>query len=230
MAKKFAVIGMGVFGSHLARALYQQGAEVLVMDEDMTRIDEIKHEVTHALCIDTTNEQALANAGVVEFDAVVVCMGEDFEAVVLTVATLQQLGVRRIVARARTKIHERILEHLGVSEIVLPSVEAAVRMSSSLLMESWLDSFDLSDDYTIVEMKAPERFIGQTLAVLDLRKRHDVSIITIRRHVSKKPLRRAFRRGASTIIGTPSPETVIERGDVLIVFGRAVNIQEMDAS
>ncbi|MCK5573225.1 MAG: TrkA family potassium uptake protein, partial [Bacteroidetes bacterium] len=158
MAKKFAVIGLGHFGSQLAAELAAKGAEVLAIDDDLDRVDDIKDKVTYTVRLDATDESALRSQGIGEFDAVVVGIGDDFESTLLAVAMLQQVGVKRIIARATSSVHERILQHLGLSEVVLPSVEAAERLANSLLFEKVVDSFALSTDYTIVEAPAPDSY------------------------------------------------------------------------
>jgi trk system potassium uptake protein TrkA len=137
----------------------------------------------------------------------------------LTVARVQGLGVKRLIVRATTPMHEKILQHLGVKEVVLPAVEAAERLSNSLLFEKILDSVALSTEYTIIELDAPDEFIGQTLEQIGLPKRFNVTLITIRRPVTRDGLFGIGHRVVEEIIGVPTPTTVVERGDVLILFG-----------
>lgn len=227
MGGKFAVIGLGHFGSQLAVELAQKGADVLAIDEDMERVEDIKDQVTHTVCLDSREEKALRSQGLEEFDGVIVGIGDNFEATLLTVAMLQQIGVKRIIARATTSIHERILMHLGIQEVILPAREAAERLANSLMLQGVMDSFTVSTDYTIVEINAPEKFFGRTVEELDLRRRFEVSLITIKRtEIKAGPL--GFRpRPVESIVGVPTPGTRIEMGDILIIFGGKKAIKRM---
>lgn len=230
MEKKFAVIGLGHFGSHLAIGLAEQGAEVLAIDDDIERLEEIKDQVTHTVRLDSTEEKALRSQGIQDFDAVIVGMGDDFEATLLTVAALQRLEVKRIIVRATTETHERILNHLGITEIILPAVEAAERLANTLLFEKVVDSFELSSEYTIVEVQAPERFVGKTVQQLLLEQELGVSLVTIKRREKKKALLGFRTRDVETILGVPMPSTVIEQGDLLVVFGNKKAIRKLAES
>ncbi len=227
MARKFAVIGLGRFGAHLARRLAEQGAEVLAIDVDMARIDAVKDHVTHAVRLDATDGKALATQNLQEFDAVVVAIGEGIEANLLAVAALQEIGVQRIIVRANFETHARILQHMGIDEIVLPHQDTAERLARSLMVTGVIDTFQLSEDYEILEVAAPERFVGKTLAELNLRQRFGVNVITIKRFRMQPQLLGLRRRQVTEILGTPLPDTVITAGDRLIVFGRRQDIQRM---
>ncbi|HZY09897.1 MAG TPA: TrkA family potassium uptake protein [Bacteroidota bacterium] len=227
MTKKYAVIGLGRFGQHLAVELARKGAEVLAIDASMDRLDDIKDQVTHTVRLDSIEMKALQSQGITDYDAVIVGIGENFEATLLTVAALQQLEVKRIIVRATTSTHERILNHLGISEVILPAEEAAERLSSSLMVEGMVDSFILSSDYSISEINTPDHLIDRTLQELDLPKKLGVTLVTIKRMVSKKRLLGLGAKQVETIIGTPQPTTMIERGDILVVFGKKKDIEKM---
>ena len=188
MERKFAVIGLGHFGEHLAVELAQKGAEVLAIDEELERLEAIKDKVTHAVRLDAT---------------------------------------KRIIVRATTSIHERILNHVGIKEVVLPASEAADRLANTLMFEKVVDSFALTSDYTIAEVTAPDSFIGRTIQELDLRKRFEISLITIKRTESKSQLLGFKKREVVTIIGVPTQLTMVRQGDVLVVFGHKKSIQMM---
>ncbi|MEX1276944.1 MAG: TrkA family potassium uptake protein [Bacteroidota bacterium] len=227
MNKKIAVIGMGHFGIHLAIGLAKKGADVLAIDDSLDRLDEVKDQVTHTVRLDATEETPLRSQGLEEFDAVVVAIGDNFEASLLTVAMLQKVGVNRIIVRATTAVHERILEHLGVKEIILPAAEAAERLANSLLFENVLDSYALSSDYTIAEVTVPDGFIGRTVEELDLQKRFEISLVTIKRMGKKSELFGLRKKEVETILGVPQPGTRVERGDILVVFGAKQAIQRL---
>jgi len=227
MAKKFAVIGLGVFGSHLAIELAERGAEVLAIDSDAEKLEDVKDKVTVTVKLDSTDETALRNQKIDEFDAVIVAMGDSFEASILTVALLQQIGVQRIIVRGTTSIHKKILNHLGIEEIILPSEEAADRLAGSLAMEKIIDSFAITSEYTVVEAEAPKSFIGKNLLILDLPKKYGISIITIKRRESRNRLLGFRKKEFENIIGIPKPETIIEPNDILIMFGKQKDIEDL---
>jgi len=227
MTKKVAVIGIGNFGAHLAVTLAKQGAEVLEIDSSMDRLEDIKDKVTYTVRLDSTEEKALRDQGLTELDAVIVAIGDDFEATLLTIVALQNIGVKRIIARATTKTHERILRHLGIEEVISPAVEAAERLADSLMYRGVIDSLELSSDYSIVEVSAPEAFIGKSLGELQLRETFDVNLITIKR-VEQEPRLLGLRsRTVEKILGIPTPDMVVQRGDVLVLFATKPAISRM---
>ena len=227
MARRFAIIGLGHFGSSLAAALSSRDAEVLAIDNSIERLDDVKDHVAHTIRLDATEERALRGLGLQEMDGVVVAIGDDFEATLLTVSQLQKLGIHRIIVRATTPVHERILDHLGITEIILPSVETAERLSNSLMMEGVVNSLALGSDYTIMEVNAPEWMLGISLQELRIREKFEVSLVTIKRDETRRGRLGIGRRTARTVIGVPLPTTVVERGDTLVLFGTEKQIQKM---
>jgi trk system potassium uptake protein len=227
MSKKFVVIGLGHFGSHLASELTSKGAEVLAIDKDLEKLEDIKDFVTHCIKLDSTEEKSLKNQAVYEYDAVIVSIGDDFEASILTIAMLQKLEVKRIIVRATTSNHEKILRHLGVSEIILPAEEAADKLANSLLMENVLDVFSLSSDYTIIESQVPQQFIGKKIEDLNLPLKFNVSIITIKRFESRNPLLGLRSGTIEKILGIPSPQLILGKDDILVLFGKQKEIEKM---
>ncbi len=220
MTKKFAVIGLGIFGTHLAVELAARGAEVMAIDSDLDKLDDVKDKVTLTVRLDSTDESALRNQKLDEFDAVIVGMGDNFEASILTVALLQQIGIERIIVRGTTSIHKKILNHLGIEEIILPSEEAAERLASTLSMEKIIDSFALTSEYTIVEAETPKHFVGKSLQLLDLPSQKGISIITIKRRESRSRLLGLRKKEFENIIGIPKPDTIIDKNDILVMFGK----------
>lgn len=219
MKRQFAVIGLGNFGSQLAVELARRGAEVLAVDERADRLDEVKDDVAHVVRLNATDKDALVEQRLADLDAVVVSFGEDFEAALLTVLHLKELGVRRIVVRATSARHEKILRHLGIEEVVLPISEAVTRLSTTLMLEGVVSSFSLSEDDDVAELPAPDALIGRKVGQVDFPSEHGVLLVTIRRLVREKSLFGMVDRDVERILGLVPPETEIERGDCLIVFG-----------
>ena len=219
MPRQFAVIGLGNFGSQLAAELTRRGAEVLAIDEREEAVDDLRDHVTHTVRVDATDEKALAEQRLAEMDAVVVSFGSDFEAALLTVSVLRQIGVKRLIVRATTVRHERILEALGVDEVVLPVNETVTRLAGSLMVEGLYDSFALSADYAVGEVAAPEELLGKKVGEVDFPGEFGVSLVTIRRIVPETRILGLGTRMVERVLGIPSPATPVERGDTLIVFG-----------
>lgn len=227
MNKKIAVIGLGHFGINLCTKLTLLGADVLAIDKDHDKLEHIKDAVTHTVCLDSCDEKVLQAQGLEEFDAVIIALRDNFEDTLLTITNLQKLQIKRIIVRATTDKHHQILEHLGVSEVILPEEEAAFRLARTLTMENIVDSFTLEDDYTIIEAETPGEYVGKTLRELSLRKNLGVSLITIRRSEFQKGIFGIGKGKVDRIIGIPTPETSIERGDILVVFGPEKKIRSL---
>ncbi len=227
MAKKIAVIGLGVFGIRVAIELSRKGADVIALDNDMERLDDVKEHVAHAVRIDSTDETALKAQGVHDMDVVIVGIGDNFEAALLTIAALQNIGAKRIVVRGTTSTHERILNHLGIKEVILPAEEAAERLATNLIFENVIDTFELSSGYSIAEISAPETFIGRTVTELERRQTYNVNLITIKRQQEKRTRFGLQKKKMATILGIPSSDTYSERGDVLMVFGRTKDLERL---
>lgn len=227
MRRQFAVIGLGNFGSQLALELARRGAEVLAIDGDAGKLDAVKDEVAHTVRLDATDKEALAEQRLAELDAVVVSFGEDFEAAVLTTILLRETGVRRIIVRAVSERHERILQMLGVNEVVLPISEAVTRLSTTLMLTGVVDSFALSREDTIAELAAPESVVERTVGEVRFREQYGLLLVTIRRVVKVPQLFGLLDRTEERILGVLPPEARIERGDTLIVFGPKKAIEKL---
>ena len=203
-SREFLVIGLGRFGGGLAETLVGMGHEVLGVDADPKPVQQLSGVLTHVVEADSTSEAALRQLGAGEFETAVVAIGTEIEASILTTSLLADLGVRRIVAKAVTQTHGRILERVGAHRVVFPERDMGVRVGHSLA-GSILDYFELDPGFAIVETRAPRSLVGKTLAAAEVRKRHGITVVCI------KP------GGGSFTYATP--ETVVEDGDILVVAG-----------
>ncbi|MBN1449186.1 MAG: TrkA family potassium uptake protein [Bacteroidetes bacterium] len=219
MVKRFAVIGLGYFGTNLARELTRNGAEVIAIDNTLSKIEEIKDEVAYAVRLDATDEKTLRNQGLEDLDAVIVSIGEDFENALLTCVLLLEFGCRNLIVKSTSPIHTRIFRSVGVHRIVAPDLDMAERLATTLITTSIIETIPLTDEYSIIQVNAPPFMVGRTLKELDLRHEHNVNLITIKRRIEKQG-----KEGAEKIIGVPMPETRIEEHDVLILMGAQKNI------
>lgn len=180
--KSYVVIGLGRFGSEVARQLYKCGREVLALDLKGELVQQISADVTHAAVADSRDKEVLRMLGVGEFDCAVVAIGEDLAASVLVTMNLKELGVPYLVCKAHDSVHRRVLEKLGADRVVIPEQENAARLAKSLSSPNLLDYIELSEEYSIVELPAPASWIGKTLKELNVRANLGVNILAVRRN------------------------------------------------
>ncbi|MCL5990852.1 MAG: TrkA family potassium uptake protein [Bacteroidetes bacterium] len=218
--KKFCVIGLGYFGLNLAMRLTEAGAEVLAIDNQQEKIDGIADKVTHAVCMDTTDIRALQSFGLQDMDAVIVAIGEGFESSIMTTAHLQEIGVKRILNRITSTVHERLLKLMNIEELLVPEAEAASHLAHRLMIPGIIESFEITQDYSIFEIEAPKRTVGNTLLELNLRQEYSLNLVTIKRLKQKRGLLTKGEKEEYDVIGVPTPETRINSGDILILFGK----------
>ncbi|WP_114781257.1 potassium channel family protein [Botryobacter ruber] len=222
---KFIVIGLGYFGSSLSMKLTEMGHEVIAVDNDMEKVTQFKDQITHTVCLDAQSMQALSTLPLNDTDIVLVGIGEDFGASVMAVANLKQLQVKKLIGRAISPLHQTVLEAIGVDKIISPEAESADRLAKSLEIKGVVDSFDLTEDYNIIEATVPEKYVGQTVQELNVRKRYCINILTIIRMLEGKNFFGRIQR-KPTAIGVVTPETVLEHADVLVMFGKMDDIDK----
>lgn len=218
--RSFAVIGLGRFGSAMATTLASQGHDVVGIDGDEDRVRALADVVTAAMQLDATDEKALRAAGIQDVDCAVVSIGENLEASLLVVTLLRELNVKKVVAKAVTPLHGRILEKLGVERVVFPEREMAIRVAHSLAGPNVLDYFELSPDFSIVEIPAPAEFVGKTLRDIGLRARFGLTTIAIKR---------TSKTGDGDITQvSPGPDDMIHEGDVLALIGSNERLGQLE--
>lgn len=225
--RKFAVIGLGYFGLNLALRLVEEGAEVIAVDRDEQRVDHLRDKVSYVVCMDTTDIRALQRLGLRDMDAVIVAIGENFQGSLLTTALLQEIGVERIINRVTSPTHERLLKLMNITELLVPEAEAASQLVKRLMLKGVVGAFELSREYSIIELAAPESFVGSTVFDLNLRNRYSLNLVTIKRIERKRGLLTLGEQEVVRIIGVPAPETVIEKNDILVLFGKEKDIQRL---
>ena len=161
--KQFAVIGMGRFGSSVAKTLYNLGYDVLAIDHDESRTDEVVEMVTHAVTADSTDEDALRSLGLRNFDVVVVAIGQDIQASILTTLILKEMGVGMIVVKAQNELHGKVLAKIGADKVIYPERDMGARVAHHLISPNILDHIELSNDYSIVDLEAGPGLVGKNL-------------------------------------------------------------------
>lgn len=220
---KFAVIGLGTFGMSIAKELARRGAEVLAIDNDPLHIEAIKEEVAYAVVLDATDRKALISQNIQDMDTVVVAMGENFEALMLTVVHLLEMGVKKVMARANGAQQRIILEKMGVHDILSPELEVGRIVAERLMNPSLVSFIPLPDNYEIAEIKTPPEIANRTLADINLRQKYKLNLITIKRAFEKNVNGEVVME--EHIIGVPGSDTVIFESDNIIVFGTTKDIQ-----
>ena len=203
--KQYAVIGLGRFGTSIARKLHEAGQEVLGIDLEEENVEAAEGYVTDAVIADSTEEKAMISVGITEFDCVIVAIGNDIQSSILTVVLLKNLGIPKIIAKALGKRHGQVLEAIGADWVIYPERDMGERVANQLLSPNLLNYIELSKNYNIEEIKIPSRMIGKNLKELDIRAKFNVSIIAIVRN--------------DDIIVSPSPEELLQPKDLLVTIG-----------
>ncbi|MGE8206957.1 potassium channel family protein [Heyndrickxia sp. NPDC080065] len=212
MKKQYAVIGLGRFGSAIAKALYSDNNDVLGIDIREERIEENQDIVSHAMIADSTEEGSLKNIGIRNFDTVIVSIGDNMQASILTVVILNELGVKHIVAKALNKHHGIVLSKVGATEVVFPERDMGLRIAHKLMSPNIIDYIEISKEYSIEEMRIPSRIVGKSLIDLNIRAKYNVNVIAIRHDNGELEI-------------APDPNFTLSHNDKMIVIGKNKDIK-----
>ncbi|MCB2186734.1 MAG: TrkA family potassium uptake protein [Deltaproteobacteria bacterium] len=210
-----AIIGLGSFGSNLARELYQHGHRLTAIDLDEKVLSKVNEVCEQAVVGDARDRTLLEELGLSLMDAAVIGLGEDLGASILITLHLKEMGVETIVAKALSAEHEKILFRVGATRVIFPERDAAERLARSLSDPNLLDYLPLAGDYTVAEWTAPDSLVGKSLAELDLRRRYEVSVIAVRENGGKQP---------KVIV---SPGYKFNKGDILLLLGRQQDLERL---
>lgn len=221
---KFCIIGLGYFGKNLAITLARSRTEVLAVDILPAKVEDVKDYVSHAVIADTSQREALEKLPIADMDAVIVAIGEGFESSLLTIAHLQECGVKRIIARVINPIHEKLLRLMKIEELILPEAESAQRMAQSL-MRGVLNSLDLTGGFIIVEAKTPEWLVGRTLQDSGLRSTYKLNLVTVRK-AAHPQTQIVARKSERELIGVPPADYRFDADDLLVLFGQEARVHD----
>ena len=216
--RQVAVIGLGRFGSSIARTLAQKKCQVLAIDNDENKIQDISEAVTQAVCLDATDEKALKAVGIGQIDVAVVSVGSDIESSILIAMLLKELGIKEVIAKAVTPQQGKVLEKIGVDRIVFPEREMGERLANALASPNVADYLQISEGCSIIEIAPPKDFIGRSLKQLNVRAQYKLNIVAIKRKDEK---------GKESINVVPVAEEKIEEGDMLVVAGANEDIEKL---
>jgi trk system potassium uptake protein TrkA len=222
--KRFAVIGLGRFGQKLAIALAMSGAEVIAIDRDRNEVELIRDQVSLAVRLDGTDEEALKAQGVHKADVAIIGMGqESFEAAILTVVNLRQMGIKQIYARAENLIAGEVFSKVGATEVIYPEIESAQRWAYKLIAPQIGEKIDFAPGYSLARIKAPASFDEKTVMDLQLRQKYNVNLVLIKRSEGSK----AKKSEKASIINVPMPGTVVYQDDILMVAGSDADLAKL---
>ena len=226
MAHRFVVIGLGRFGKKLAIALAMSGAEVIAIDKNRDEIELITDQVSHAVRLDSTDEEALKAQGVDKVDVAIIGIGQGgggFEAAILTVMNLRQMGIKQIYARAEDLIAGEVFSKVGATEVIYPEIESAQRWAFKLIAPQIGEKIDFAPGYSLARVNAPPSFDGKTVMDLQLRQKYSVNLVLIKRgeHATKA------KNQKGKIINVPMPSTVIYQDDILMVAGSDADLAKL---
>lgn len=214
MKREFAVIGLGRFGGSICEELCMEGMKVLAIDRDELKVNEYKNIASHAVIADSTDEKTLKELGVKNVDHVIVAIGDDIQASILTTVILVDMDVQKITVKAQNDYHEKILKKLGAHHIVHPERDMGKRLAHSLISSNILDYLELSEDYSMVEVWAGRKMLGKSLIDLNIRAKFGCNVV-------------AIKRGKEMNV-SPMADYQIQEGDVLIVIGADDDISRFE--
>lgn len=214
MKREFVVIGLGRFGGSIVKELIDQDAHVMAIDISPSKVDEFALIATQAVVADTTDEAALKSLGIQNFEHVIVAIGENIQASILTSLILKEIGVPKITVKAQNDYHEKVLVKIGADRVVRPERDMGIRVANNIVSNNILDYLDLSDEHSIAEIKANERLAGHSIVELDVRARYGINIV-------------AIKRGENIVI-SPKADERIENDDILIMIGSDFDIHDFE--
>ncbi|MHC2995486.1 MAG: TrkA family potassium uptake protein [Candidatus Atribacteria bacterium] len=211
--KQFIVLGLGRFGSAVATTLAELGNEVLGVDSDPERVNDLKNKITEVVQADISDEKTLVELGAKNFDVAIVGVGSNLESSILATIMLKEMGIKYIIAKAQNALHGKVLEKIGVDKVVFPERDMGIRIAQSLITPNIKDYIELEPDYSVIEIEALPDFVDKTLSELDLRNKYGINVLAIKRDNSFNV--------------SPQAKDVIKKGDFLIVIGETKKITKL---
>lgn len=212
--KSYAIVGTGQFGNYLARTLAEHGQDVLVIDEDRTRLQAVEDAVSKTIIGDIADEATLQEIGIRNFEVAVVASVHDIEKNLMAATLCKELGCPYVIAKATSVLHAKMLKRLGVDRVILSDIDMARRLGRSLLSRSLLDYIAVTDEFSIIELPIPPRLVGKTLAELRLRERFSINVALIKSHSGE--------------VNVPDGHSLLRRDEVLVVLGRDTDLERLE--
>jgi len=215
---KYIIIGLGNFGAPLGEKLTAMGNEVIGVDNHQSKVENLKETLSHTICMDATDEFTMKGLPWKETDIVIVAIGEDQGANIMVTAMLKNLKVNRLISRAINPLNEKVLRAIGVDEIVHPEEETAERWSKKLCLSNVVDSFELNEEYSLIEAKVPKKFIGKTVGSIQWRETYNLQVVTL---IKEKEVKSVLgkTRSVSEIQGVISDDWKLEGNHIIVLYG-----------
>jgi len=213
--KQFAIIGLGRFGSSIAKTLYQMGHDVLAIDNDPEEVQEISDYVTHAVQADATDEVTLNTLGIRNFDVAVITIGTDIQSSILITLLCKEMGVKYVLAKAQNELHAKVLYRIGADKVVFPERDMGSRVAHNLVSSNILDYIELAPDYSLVEIVPNPEWEGKNLRQLNIRAKYGVNVIAIKGEDGKVNV-------------APQAEDMVDQSDILVVIGNNDDIKRIE--
>jgi trk system potassium uptake protein TrkA len=210
---RFAVIGLGKFGGYVTRALYDKGHEVIAIDKDPATVQEMRDRCTQAIVADCTDQATLRALSLGDAEAVVLSLGESMDASILVTLYLREMGVKRIIVKAISQDHGKVLELIGATEIVHPERDSAIRVASALGSRALLEYLPLGVGFSLAEIAVPRHFINKTLAGIQLRSRFQVTVVAV--------------KNGERLDLVPGGDQLLKDGDILVLVGTDEHIGDV---
>ncbi|SFA88997.1 potassium channel family protein [Clostridium frigidicarnis] len=212
--KQFVVIGLGRFGISVAKTLYESGHEVLAIDKNEDLIQEVSDNVTHAVQMDATDENALRTIGIRNFDVAVITIGSNIQSSVMVALIVKELGVKYIIAKAHNDLHAKVLYKIGADRVVQPEKDMGVRVGHNLVSSNILDYIELSPDYSIIEIEAPQMWWGKSIKELNVRSNYGINIMAIKKD--------------NEVNISPDAEDIIEKNFIIVSIGSIDDLSRLE--
>ena len=221
----FLIIGLGNFGAALAVRLTQLGHEVIGVDSNMSKVELLKNDITHTICANCTDINSAKDLPVKDADAVIICIGEHEGNSIMATAIMKQLNAKRIIGRVVSDTQETILHAMDIEEIVHPEQDSAEKLAKNLTTEGLIDTFELSDEYSIVKADVPERYEGKTLRETDIRSEYNITVLAL----ISKTFKRTFlgkKQSIHEVKGIAKADTVLRKDEIMVIFGNVKDIKQ----
>ncbi|WP_283688718.1 potassium channel family protein [Clostridium perfringens] len=213
-SKQFVIIGLGRFGSSVAKTLYALGHDVLAIDSNEDLVQEISDSVTHAVQMDATDENALRTLGLRNFDVAVVTIVANIQASVMATLLVKDMGIKYIIAKGNSDLHAKVLYKIGADRVILPEKDMGVRVAHNLVSSSILDYIELSPDYSIIEIESPKEWYGKSMKELSLRSKYGINVMAIKRN--------------NEVNISPDADDVINKDDIVVAIGSAEDLTKLE--
>ena len=221
----FAVFGLGRFGSEICRVLSARGMRIIAVDENEKSIARVKDIVTQAVLMDSTDEEAIRNAGLQDVDVAIIAVGDNIDASILTTILLKNMGVPYIIARAISDVHAQVLRQIGATEVLNLEVDQGRRLAQRIIAPDIVDVIPVSDDQAIAELRIPKEFIGKSIRQLDVRKKYSVNIVSVKR--TNTVIDDMGNPKREELVISPKPDDVLRVNDILVVLGTEKEINRL---